>query len=242
MGIVTTYQRAFNTRRLDPYPVEKLKRVDRPTTLVRDDEVQRVDERESGFNRALRGNFGPYLSEERHRFVAKHPLSGALVQMQFTLSDIVDGVVAASKAPLPDDPELISRHIKETAYFLRADLVGICELPPYSVYSHSMETGEPVELNHKYAIAIVIDQDFKTAEATVGNDWISNSMSFFGLVYLGFYCMYLGRLYSQAWISCPSAPCKKLPGCGPSHLTPGRFGGDVSYRRYRAQSLLGSEV
>jgi len=186
MGIVTTYQRAFNTRRLDPYPVEKLKRVDQPTILVKEDEVPRLDERESGFNRALRGDFGPYLSEERHRFVAKHPLSGALVQMEFTLSDIVDGVVAANKAPLPDDPEVMSRHIKETAYFLRADLVGICELPPYAVYSHSMETGEPVELNHKYAIAIVIDQDFKTAEATVGNDWISNSMSFLAYSTSGF--------------------------------------------------------
>jgi len=186
MGIVTTYRRAFDTKRLDPYPVEKLKRVGRPTSLVKEDEVQRVDERESGFNKALRGAFGPYLSKERHRFVAKHPLSGALVQMQFTLSDIVDGIVAANEAPLPDDPKLIARHIKETAYFLRADLVGICELPPYAVYSNSMETGKPVELNHKYAIAIVIDQDFKTADATVGNDWISNSMSFLAYSTSGF--------------------------------------------------------
>ncbi len=186
MGIVTTYRRAFDTKRLDPYPVEKLKRVGRPTSLVKEDEVQRVDERESGFNKALRGDFGPYLSKERHRFVAKHPLSGALVQMQFTLSDIVDGIVAANEAPLPDDPKLIARHIKETAYFLRADLVGICELPPYAVYSNSMETGKPVEFNHKYAIAIVIDQDFKTADATVGNDWISNSMSFLAYSTSGF--------------------------------------------------------
>ena len=57
LAIVTTYQRAFNTRRLDPYPVDILKRVDRPTTLIKDDEVKRVDERESGFNRAgERGN------------------------------------------------------------------------------------------------------------------------------------------------------------------------------------------
>jgi len=186
MSIVTTYQRAFNTKRLDPYPVEILKRVDRPTSLVKDEEVPRLDERESGFNRALRGDFGPYLSKERHRFVSKHPLSGALVQMQYTLSQIIDGIVAANKAPLPDDPELMSRHVKETVYFLRADLVGICELPPYAVYSHSMETGEPIELNHKYAIAIVIDQDWKTADATVGNDWISNSMSFLAYSTSGF--------------------------------------------------------
>ncbi|MBW1723649.1 MAG: reductive dehalogenase, partial [Deltaproteobacteria bacterium] len=170
----------------DPYPVEILKRVDRPTTIVREDQVQRVDERESGFNRALRGDFGPQLSKERHRFVSKHPLSASLVNMQFVLSEIVDGMVAAQKAPLPEDPKIMARHIKETAYFLRADLVGICELPPYAVYSHSMQTGEPVELNHKYAIAIVVDQDWKTARATVGNDWISNSMSFLAYSTSGF--------------------------------------------------------
>lgn len=186
MSIVTTYQRAFNTKRLDPYPVEILKRVDRPTSLVKDEEVPRLDERESGFNRASRGDFGTYLSKERHRFVAKQPLSGALVNMQFALTEIVDGHVAENKAPIPDDPAAMTRHIKETAYFLRADQVAICELPPYAVYSHSMETGEPVELDHKYAISIIIDQDYKTASTTVGNDWISNSMSFVAYSTSGF--------------------------------------------------------
>jgi reductive dehalogenase len=160
--------------------------VDRPTTAIKEDKIQRVDERESGFNRAVRGDFGQYLQQERHRFVAKHPLSGALVQMQFTLSEIVDGIVAKKKAPLPDDPDVITRHIKETAYFLRSDLVGICELPPYAVYSHSMEIGKPVNLKHKYAIAILIDQDWKTAESGTGNDWISNSMSFLSYSTSGF--------------------------------------------------------
>jgi hypothetical protein len=130
MPVVTTYSRAFNTRRTDPYPVEVLRRVERPTSLIRDSEVPRVDERESGFNRALRGDFGEPLQKERHRFVAKHPLSGALVNMQFTLSQIVDGMVAKSKAPVSADPVAMAKHIKETAYFLRSDLVGICELPP----------------------------------------------------------------------------------------------------------------
>lgn len=186
MGIVTTYKRAFNTKKLDPYPMEIIKRVERSTTVVKVDEVQRVDERESGFNRATRGDFGPYLQKERPRFVMKHPLSGALGQMQLNLVNYVEGEVASNQAPLPDDPVLMAKHIKETAYFLRADIVGICELPPYAVYSHSMATGEPVELHHKYAISIIIDQDWKTANATVGNDWISNSMSFMSYSASGF--------------------------------------------------------
>jgi hypothetical protein len=55
----------------DPYPVGSLKRVDRPTTLIHDDRVQRVDERESGFMRAGRGDFGPRLKREYFRFVQK---------------------------------------------------------------------------------------------------------------------------------------------------------------------------
>jgi hypothetical protein len=136
MSIAATFQRAYRVKKLDPYPMEILKRVDRPTTLVKEHKIQRVDERESGFNWALRGDWGTQLSKERHRFVAKHPLSGALVNMQFTLSEVVDGIAAAKKAAGTDDPVEMARHIKETAYFLRADQVGICKLPPYAVYSY----------------------------------------------------------------------------------------------------------
>jgi len=63
------------------------------------------------------------------------------------------------------ESEDLSRHIKELAYFLRADAVGVCKLPPYAVYTHSFADGQPIELNHKYAVGILIDQDSKTAEA-----------------------------------------------------------------------------
>jgi reductive dehalogenase len=181
----------------DPFPVEKLRRIARPTTLIMEDKVKRVDERESGFNRALRGDFGSQLQEERHRFVKKHPLSGALAQMQGYLREFVDGPNAPKKAPLPDDPDRMSRHIKEAAYFLRADLVGICELPPYAVYSHSMLDGRPIELKHKYAIALLIDQDWKTSEAFTGNDWISNSMSFMSYSASGFIACILADYIRQ---------------------------------------------
>jgi hypothetical protein len=120
----------------EPYPVHTLKRVDRPTTQIMDDQVPRVDEREAGFNRAGRGDFGPHFQQEYFRFVQKHPLSSALGKIGIGLRKVRDGEVASKIAPLPEDPILMAGHIKETAYFLRADLVGICELPPYAVYSH----------------------------------------------------------------------------------------------------------
>ena len=170
--------RDSRTDRPDPFPMHVLKRVDRPTTAIEASTVNRVDERESGFNRARRGDFGPKLKREMMRFVPKHPVSGALGQMTAALADVVDGEVLGAKAPLPDDPAAISRHIKEMAYFMRADMVGICELPPYAVYTHKFPKGEDIELNHKYAIAVIIDQDWRTFRGSSGHDWISAGQSF----------------------------------------------------------------
>jgi 3-chloro-4-hydroxyphenylacetate reductive dehalogenase len=163
---------------LEPFPVHTLKRVDRPTTKIIDDRVGRVDERESGFNKAARGDYGKVLRREVGRFVRKQPFSAALLKMAGHMRGVVDGLAAGTKAPIPDEPALLSRHVKEAAYFLRADAVGICELPPYAVYTNSAPTGEPVEVRHKYAIAILIDQDYRASHAGSGHDWISNSMSF----------------------------------------------------------------
>lgn len=184
--------------RSDPYPMHKLKRVERPTTRIDDKLVQRVDERESGFNRAGRGDFGPDLKKEYFRFVNKHPLSSALLNMGFTLRKKVDGEVAPKIAPLTDDPVQMSTHIKETAYFLRADLAGICELPPYAVYSWgAWHGGEKIENDHKYAIAIMIDQDSRTEGAFNGHDWISNSMSFMSYTASGFIACILADYIRQ---------------------------------------------
>ena len=182
----------------DPYPVHTIRRVDRPTTAIYDDRVQRVDERESGFMRAGRGDFGPRLKREYFRFVPKHPLSNALLRMGFNLRKSVDGPVAPKKAPMPHDPEWTAKHIKETAYFLRADLVGICELPLYAIYSWgAWHGGEKIDLNHKYAVAILVDQDPRTEMAFNGHDWISNSMSFMSYTSSGFIACILADYIRQ---------------------------------------------
>lgn len=170
--------RAKSSKYPDPFPVHKLKRVDRPTTKIDENLVPRVDERDGGFQKANRGEYGEKYQKEYHRFMEKYPISSALLNTARHLSPIVDGEIKNEKAPLPNCKKELARHIKELAYFLRADMVGICELPKYAVFTHSRWDGAPIELNHKYAIAILIDQDWKTADAFNGRDWISNSMSF----------------------------------------------------------------
>ena len=45
-------------RQLGPYPMEMLKRVDKPTTKITDS-IKRSDEREHGFGQAYLGKLGP---------------------------------------------------------------------------------------------------------------------------------------------------------------------------------------
>ena len=166
------------------YPTHRLKRCDRPTTYIGPN-VQRMDEREHGFNRALRGDFGPKVQKERRRFVLKYPVSATLATMQEYLVPVVDGAVAPEKAPIPEDPRILSRHIKALAYFLTADIVGICKLPPYAVYSNNKE-GNPVTLTHQNAIAVLIDQNYMTYNGSNGHSWITNANSFHSYSLSGF--------------------------------------------------------
>jgi len=183
----------YHKRDPEPFPAGKLKRVDRPTTIIEDDNIRRVSQRDSGFNKAARGLYGPAFITGPFG----DPLSGAESRMLQMMRRLPQGMVAARKAPIPEDPRLLSRHIKETVYFLRADAVGICKLPPYAVYSYHYDPdnpdspGFPVELTHKYAVAILIDQDWRTASAFTGSDWISNSMSFLAYSNSGFIAVIL---------------------------------------------------
>lgn len=178
--VFTSDYREKSRKRPDPFPVEILKRVDRPTTRIDEKQIQRVDERDGGFQRANRGEYGDFVQKEYHRFMEKYPLSHALLKMARHLADpaVVAGDPFPETAPNTGDPVAMARHIKETAYFLRADMVGICKLPPYAVFTHSRWDGQPIELDHQNAIAILVDQDYKTSAAFTGSDWISNSMSF----------------------------------------------------------------
>jgi reductive dehalogenase len=189
----------YHKRNWETFPTEQLKRVDQPTTKINADQIKRVSERQAGFCKAAAGDYGERLQKEVRRFVPKHPISGAIAWMRDNMRPFRDGNMAGGKAPLPDNTEAITRHIKETAYFLRSDAVGVCELPAYAVYSHQfsfkdMDAGEkPLELNHTHAIAVLIDQDERTNQAFSGSDWISNSMSMMSYATSGFIAITLAE-------------------------------------------------
>ena len=54
----------YHERDRETFPMHKIKRIDRPTTMIKYDEVQRVRELDSGFCEPAAGDYGPVLQRE----------------------------------------------------------------------------------------------------------------------------------------------------------------------------------
>ena len=160
-----------------PYPIDQARHVDKITTRVVGD-IKRLDSRDQGFTMAAHGRLGPATQREFFRFGKKSPLvAGLSFDFGANFAPLRDGAVFPTRAPLPDDPAITSAHIKELGYFLKAQAVGICELPAWAVYSTDQE-GQPITLDHKYAIVLLSEWDYETMAGSNGHDWISNAESF----------------------------------------------------------------
>nr|AGO27985.1 putative reductive dehalogenase [Desulfitobacterium sp. PR] len=159
--------------------------------------IQRGSEYDSGFTLALRGELGEkarwgFLTQSK-----RYPLTNGLgFAMGAISADMwVMGSPNPEKLPIPD-PEQMSQHIKDVAYYLRADEVGIGKMPPYAYYAfkqdppqgafpagmvppdtpiHPIPNEEP-EL--PYAITFAVEQHLETYLASTGYDGISVSQSF----------------------------------------------------------------
>ena len=173
-------RRANRATHMSRYPMEQVRRVDQPTTLIIEDEVPRVPKRAAFFERALRGDLGDKAQRERHRFAFKQPHTSGMMAAMRAMVPIQDGAVAdVDTSPLTSDPAANSRALKSLSYLLGADLSGICEAKRYTWHSHDSD-GQPMEIKHKYAIAMLIDQEYDTMEGASGDDWISGAQSMRG--------------------------------------------------------------
>ena len=161
---------------LSKFAMETVDRVDKPTTLIIDDEVPRVPKRASFFDRAIHGDLGAKTQAERTRFAFKHPLAAAMVKQIGAMVPYQDGPVADAPHASCSDAEENARALKSLSYVLGAELTGICEIPDYAWYSH-VDGGRPVECHHKYAVVMLIDQEYDTMEGASGDDFISGAQS-----------------------------------------------------------------
>ena len=161
---------------MSKFAMETVDRVERPTTLIIDDEVPRVPKRASFFDRAMHGDLGAKAQKERARFAFKHPLAAAMVSQIRAMVPHQDGPVAASPAAACGNAAENTRALKSLSYLLGAELTGVCEIPDYAWYSH-VDNGAPVECHHKYAVVMLIDQEYDTMEGASGDDFISGAQS-----------------------------------------------------------------
>ena len=161
---------------LSKFAMETVDRVDKPTTLIIEDEVPRVPKRASFFDRAIHGDLGAKTQAERRRFAFKHPLATAMVKQIGAMVPHQDGPVAETPHASCGDAEENTRALKSLSYVLGAELTGICEIPDYAWYSH-VDGGRPVECHHKYAVVMLIDQEYDTMEGASGDDFISGAQS-----------------------------------------------------------------
>lgn len=169
-------RRAKRPAHLGAYPMETVKRVDRPTTLIMDDEVPRVPKRAAFFERALQGDLGEKAQNGRKIFSFKHPMSHSQLKVIRSMVPFQNGDVAKVDTSRYSDPAENAKALKSLAYFMGADLAGICEIPRYAWFSHK-EDGTPIEPYHKYAVVMLIDQGFETMEGGSGDDWMSGAQS-----------------------------------------------------------------
>ena len=173
---IERWRRKKRSSHLGPYPVEKLKRVEKPTTHIFSDEVPRVPSRANMYMRTALGDIGEKTRMEADRWSQKHPVSQGIVRPSWAIKPLQDGTVAEDNSISNGNPEENTNALKALSYYMGSSISGICEIPDYCWYSHD-KRGREIEPYHKYALVVLIDQGYETFLGATGNDWISGSQS-----------------------------------------------------------------
>ena len=178
-GSETWWERRLAARRPSDgsrFPMERIKRVAETTTLILEDEVPRVPKRANFFTRALNGDLGEKAQRERWRFAYKTPIADAYVKLIRAMVPLQGGKPLPQARNETQDPEKNSKAIKTLMYYLGADMAGACEAKRYAWYSHQ-DDGTPIDIYHRSALVMLVDQGFETMEGASGDDWISGAQS-----------------------------------------------------------------
>ena len=161
---------------LGEYPLHMLKRVMQPTSRYAG-EIKRRGPEETAFERAASGEYGEDIAGLSRKFHGREPVLASFAALQAHIAEFTLPPVAEEKAPVPEDPHALSRHIKSFAYFAGADMVGICRLPQSALYLRT-EDGEEIDCGLKYAIVLLNVKHAATIRSSYGREWIDDPTSF----------------------------------------------------------------
>jgi epoxyqueuosine reductase len=167
-----------------PFPMERIRQVDEPTTIVTD-AVQRVDLRNIAYDLARRGEYGQAVQRGVQKSLpGKYPLSAAQKDVMDHLCLVETHPAATEFAPIPHEPEVLTRHIKAVGYFLKADIVAACAVPESAYYSHDRQ-GIPIDAKYENAVVMVMGKPWKAVHASTGSDHMGDPISFQAYQHLG---------------------------------------------------------
>lgn len=166
------------------FSMDRIRHGDKPTTIITET-IQRIDLRNTAYGLAARGEYGPVVQKGvQQSLPGKYPLSAAQKDLIDHIALMESNPVAIDKAPIPQDPEILTYHIKSLGYFLKADLMGTCKVPESAYYSHDKQ-GNPIDIRYDNAIVIVMRKEYKAVRASTGHDWMGDPISFQSYQHLG---------------------------------------------------------
>ena len=160
------------------HPFEKIKRVEKPTTLMDEPRIPRTPKRSDMFSRAKFGDMGTKVQDANRNLNAmvKSINCPPYTNVMAPLVLLQSGEAAATVAESARDAQRNADNVKAALYFLGADAVGISRCPDWAYYSHDGD-GNEITPYHDSAISVVVDQGFETMEGASGDDWIGAAQS-----------------------------------------------------------------
>jgi len=163
---------------IDTYGMSRVKRQEKPSTIVDEVRIPRSPKRADGFWRASYGDMGKDVQANLvdEFCVVKTPYGEAQSGLIGVMHLLSKRPAASKTLPGNDDPQANARRIKSALHFLGVDMVGISRAPSWVWYSHQLD-GSEIEVTHDNAITLLVDQGHETMEGASGDDWIAASQS-----------------------------------------------------------------
>ncbi len=147
------------------------------TDGMRAGEPERFNQKDTAFNIAHVGGYGPEVSKQRWALQSRDPFGGIYWTLVMGLRPHADGKVNPQKQDGMSS-EAITKEIKRTARYCGADLVGITKVKPDFCYSETFSYEESklgtgpavtsaVDVKHKYAIVFGREMNFHRIQNTL---------------------------------------------------------------------------
>ncbi len=138
---------------------------------------ERFDQRDTAFNIAHVGGYGPEVAKQRWALQSMDPYNGIFWTLVMGLRSQVDSKVNLRKRK-NFAMEEITKEIKKTAKYLGADLVGITTVKEDFTYSEAFSYEEsklekgpavttPVDLKHRYVVVLGKEMDYWKVNTTL---------------------------------------------------------------------------